>query len=465
MNFRGTLIGSLLFAGFLGSFQIAPNDILALAVFGLMFLAFYRALETHIPIIEITACIATLQWLVGPVIGYRYGSTDLRYEMYVDAARYFSYAIPGTCFYLAALFMWPMDQWQALKLSTLKEEIYFRRGIALLIISLVAQLIAGRVPGSLAFFFFLLTQLRYVGAIYFLFSGHRMRYLLIIFSIGTLVVRSAESAMFHDLIIWVSLIACFWYQTIKWSASKKAVFFTAGFICVFTIQLVKADYRAQVWSGRDASLFAVAYDKIVRNQAFFNEQSLKAAGQRINQGWIISAIMLNVPMVEPYANGDTIKEAVISSIFPRAIMKNKALAGGKINFEHFTGLRLESNTSMGISILGEAYGNYGSFGGAIFMFIWGLAYATIYRIVTRFTHRDIAFLFWIPLVFYQAIKAETELLVVLNQLIKGSIVAYLVYTCLHHFLVPDQINQEIETDDEDEDDNEDDATDQISAVN
>jgi hypothetical protein len=33
-------------------------------------------------------------------------------------------------------------------------------------------------------------------------------------------------------------------------------------------------------------------------------------------------------------------------------------------------------------------------------------------------------LFWIPLIFYQAMKAETELSVIMNQLTKGAIVAF-----------------------------------------
>jgi len=34
------------------------------------------------------------------------------------------------------------------------------------------------------------------------------------------------------------------------------------------------------------------------------------------------------------------------------------------------------------------------------------------------------FLFWLPLIFYKAIKAETEFVTVLNQLTKGSLVAF-----------------------------------------
>lgn len=434
---RGIYIAFMFLVVSLSGFQLLPYPTLAFAVFIVVFFNFYRALDTHIPVLEITACIASLQWLVGPVIGYMFGSNIERYEMYVESDQYFSYALPATCVYLAGLRVLPEDLFQHEYLRSVRNLLFFKRGVALLIISLVAQVASGSAPGGLQFFFFLLSQLRYVGAIYFLFSGHQWRYPLIAVSLGTLLISSAESAMFHDMIIWMSLIACYWYHTVKWNGPKKAMFFACGFVFVFTIQLIKADYRAKVWGGQEASLIATAYEKIVVKQDFINPESLRAAGMRINQGWIISAVMRHVPIAEPYAEGSTIKEAVISSLFPRFILKNKAQAGGQENFTRFTGLYLEAGTSMGISILGEGYANYGTFGGSIFMFLWGLSYAGIYRFAVQFARKYATFLFWLPLIFYQAIKAETELVVVLNQLIKGSVVAFAAYYGIN-MLIPDQ---------------------------
>ncbi|WP_309381096.1 hypothetical protein [Cerasicoccus frondis] len=423
--------------GILGAFQALPNDLLAITVFVATFWSFYRGLDTHIPILEITACIATLQWLIGPVLGYAFGSSDPRYEMYIEAGRYYAFALPGTCFYLAALYVFPSETKQREFLATLSDNRLYYRGLALLGISLVSELALRVGVGGLTFAFVLLSQLRYIAAIYFLYSGHPMRYYLAGLSMVSLLIRSAESAMFHDLIIWVGLVACFWFHTVRWNPPKKALFFIAGFSFIFTLQVIKADYRSKVWNHQSASLVATVYDKLVRQQAFLDEPTLIAAGQRINQGWIISAIMLHVPLVEPYAEGETIKDAVISSIFPRVIYADKKRAGGQENFERFTGLNLESGTSMGTSILGEAYANFGKFGGTVFMFLWGLIYAFFYRLAIRHSYKDAYFLFWIPLIFYQAIKAETELVVVLNQLIKGTVLALIAFFGVHKYIVPD----------------------------
>jgi hypothetical protein len=82
---------------------------------------------------------------------------------------------------------------------------------------------------------------------------------------------------------------------------------------------------------------------------------------------------------------------------------------------------------MGISPLGEAYANFGVFGGCLMMMGFGAFFAISFKIALLFVSRHPSFFFWLPMVFYQSIKAETELVVVLNQIVKGAIVAYVLY--------------------------------------
>ncbi len=58
---------------------------------------------------------------------------------------------------------------------------------------------------------------------------------------------------------------------------------------------------------------------------------------------------------------------------------------------------------------------------------FGLAFASFYALCLRWTVKHPTFLFWLPLIFYQAIKAETESVTVLNQLTKGVVVAFLLH--------------------------------------
>ena len=145
---------------------------------------------------------------------------------------------------------------------------------------------------------------------------------------------------------------------------------------------------------------------------------------RLNQGWIISATMAHVPQREPFANGSTIIEGIETSLLPRIIAPNKAKAGGRENFRKYTGLQIGEHTSMGISIAGEAWVNFGYWGGIFFMLAWGLFISWFWNKIHTLSEFYPTILIWSPLLFLQVIKAETEFMVVLNHLIKASALVF-----------------------------------------
>ncbi len=55
-------------------------------------------------------------------------------------------------------------------------------------------------------------------------------------------------------------------------------------------------------------------------------------------------------------------------------------------------------------------------------------------------HPDLVF--WIPLMFYQGIKAETEMIVVLNQLVKGSVIVLVGFVLIVDSCCPFSPNEE-----------------------
>ena len=82
--------------------------------------------------------------------------------------------------------------------------------------------------------------------------------------------------------------------------------------------------------------------------------------------------MNNVPSQTPFARGETIRNALVASVFPRFLYPDKPIAGGRENMENYAGISLNENTSMDISQVGEAYANFGEMGGIIMMFVLGL---------------------------------------------------------------------------------------------
>jgi len=154
---------------------------------------------------------------------------------------------------------------------------------------------------------------------------------------------------------------------------------------------------------------------------------------RINQGWIIARIMSWTPRYEPFANGETIIEALQASFMPRFLFPDKVKAGGRTYFTRFTGKDISDNTSMGLSLLGESYANFGITGGAFFMFVIGFFYNYVIKFIYTIARKRPTMIFFLPLIFLQVVKAETDFSVIINHLFKASIVVALVFWGMKQF--------------------------------
>ncbi|NJK95537.1 MAG: hypothetical protein HC905_12120 [Bacteroidales bacterium] len=148
---------------------------------------------------------------------------------------------------------------------------------------------------------------------------------------------------------------------------------------------------------------------------------------RLNQGWIISRIMYYIPAEAPFADGETVNDALSATLLPRFLNPEKTVVGGKEYFERFTGFTLLSSTSMGASLLGEGYANYGYYGAIIFMFFIGIFFRLALNIIYRIADKYPTLILWLPLIFLQVVKAESDLIRVLNHLVKASLLVFLIY--------------------------------------
>jgi len=81
----GSVLGMVVL-GWLGYVQALPNPLLTGVIAIVSIGELIRRMDIGIPILQITAIIAVLQWLVGPILYYITGLTTGRYYMYVDEA-------------------------------------------------------------------------------------------------------------------------------------------------------------------------------------------------------------------------------------------------------------------------------------------------------------------------------------------------------------------------------------------
>jgi hypothetical protein len=226
-----------------------------------------------------------------------------------------------------------------------------------------------------------------------------------------------------------------WFLFKRSSFAKRLQYILAGFALIFMIQMVKSDYRLAIGdavvegNNSNVAIFAdVLKKKLTGEQSIFSDQNIGEKVVRINQGWIIDRIMQYIPANRPFADGETIKESVVASIFPRFMMPNKAMSGGRENMEKYAGIQLNETTSMDISQLGEAYANFGVGGGILFMFVLGLFFNWVMHFIEKKTVRHPDLLFWVPLMFLQVIKAETSMVTILNHLTKTALVTWFFFS-------------------------------------
>jgi hypothetical protein len=432
----------LLVIALLGFSQSVPNILLVAVLSFISFKEFYQKIDRGLPLLELANLIAVLQWTVGPALSYFFELDHYKYHMYVNEPTFFSYALPATCGFTASILGWGLVVDQRPIIAQKGQEFYFIYGIYLLLIAFAAEFVAGRAPSSVQFFFFLLSQLRYVAAMYFLLSGHYYRFIAAVIACSSLFVKSTSAGMFHDLLLWLALIFCIYFPTAKWLHYRKPLVFASAALLVFSIQVVKQDYRVRLRAGENPSLVLMAFDYLSPSGRAWDQDVLSLALVRLNQGWIISAVMNHVPAKESFGNGATVVEAVVA-LAPRFLLPNKVGAGGRENFRKYTGLEIGNETSMCICVLGEAYANFGEIGGIAFMIAFGGFLALYYSRILKWAAMHPDFLFWIPLIFYQAIKAETDMVVIINQIVKGSIVAFAGYWAMHRFFPPEQFRTSI----------------------
>lgn len=395
-----------------------------------VFMKLLMEMGNSIPIIELMASLAALQWILGPVLEYSREFEHYRYRMYVDELTYMSFVVPAVVAFWVGANIFPVRS----TLDNLKQSIaslldrYPVFPYALVGLGIALPLLSNLFPPSLRFVFFLLSNIKYVGAIYLIHSTHRFKWHIFIGVMMLLVSASLASGMFHDLLLWSMLLFTFLAKELKLNFFAKLTFAVIGILFAMTLQSVKTEYRAVTWGqnyqGNRVQLFLSIVGEQWSTGAIFTPDSELNMNVRLNQGWIISAIMYNVPQQVPFANGETIKEGIEASLLPRFIAPNKPIAGGRENFRRFTGLNISDGTSMGISIAGEGYANFGWSGGIFFMFVWGLFISWFWRFLERMSRFFPTLLVWSPILFLQVVKAETEFVVVLNHLIKATIVVF-----------------------------------------
>ena len=403
---------------------------IGLGLFGYSFVWFVDATGREIAIAPVVSLIATAQWIVGPYFAYYQDAVTLKYRMYVDEETYLLFVVPSLflfVFFMRAIS--PVIEISQVRNFILNTTVLNSRNIYyIFLIGVASQFLATDASPSLKFILFLTSQFTFIASIYMLVLKMQFRWICISISFILLFMLSIEYSVFHVLLLWSALIASYICSDLRIGFLSKLSIFLLGILLVVHLQAAKAEYRLRVLQDPANANLSTLVDTMIENSFLQNsefdyQQSESARlNARLNQGWIISAVMAYVPNAREFEEGSTIVDAVADSLLPRFLHDKKSVSVSE-NFERYTGLRVSDNTSFGISVIGESWVNFGYYG-IVFMGFFGAFYASILRTAVTISRKFSTAIFWIPLIFLQATKAETETVVVLNHIVKsGALVA------------------------------------------
>ena len=427
-----------LFGFVIAIFLIAPGISLlcfiALMIAAFQFLLLFHSFGYLIPVRYLAGALMCLQMLVGPSFAYM-GLDEtqyFKYRMQVTEWEYFSYAIPAVVSFIIGLNIWSNLRGEFVNEDAVKEYVKKQPQMAYVFIvgGFLASVVAGFVGAGFAFVLYLFGSFKFVGAFLLIVGGMRLKPLPLTVVFGSIILSSLGSAMFHDLVTWLIFLLAVLALKYKPTVPIKTTFGVAFMILILVIQQLKGVYReATQFQGKEGNLdvFGDVYQQQSDKTGFFDKASLAKSNVRINQGFIVTYILRNVPTNEPHANGTEFYQIVEAAFLPRFLAPNKLKAGDNSLFTKYSGIPLREGTSMSLSALGDGYINFGYAGGCAFM----LALGGLFNFVLTRFHKiglryPIAILFT-PLVFYFPIRPDTALQTGLGHLVKGCFLLYMIY--------------------------------------
>jgi hypothetical protein len=375
-----------------------------------------------------------IQFFIGPVLSYNgLGEYQYhRYQMRIPEVDFFSYAIPAVVFFIIGLHVNP---------GKYRGEIIDRKGIEnfiqehpmvpyyFIIMGFLASIVSGFFASEMAFVFYLLGSFKFIGLFLLVLGTQKIKLWAMVLVIGSIVSSSLGSGMFHDLLTWVVYSAAIFGIKYKFGSKIKWIGLSSFILMALIIQILKGGYRDEIGKQGDEggidALTEVYDQQNNQNQGVFNVRSLANAAVRINQGFIITNIMSTVPDVEPFANGSEMFEIVEAAIMPRFLAPDKLRAGDRTIFRKWSGIPIQAGTSMGLSSIGDAYINWGVFGGAIFMFVLGFFYSEVLNAFRKYSLMYPILILFVPLVFYYPIRPDCELQTILGHLVKSCFLIFM----------------------------------------
>lgn len=412
------------------------------AYFGLDFVFL---MGKKIAILEIIYLSAIVQWLAVTVAIYeifnQHNELAALWEtfMNIPAKEYFYFVLPGTIMLIIGLkfpTLWqsPPNHYQLIQNVKIYLQDKGKIGLWMCGIGISVIFFVPFLPEVVRAIFYLFAQLLYVGLFYVLFSSYRRKTLILIIVLGITLIQSIMAGMYGELVFWSLLFIIMYLMDHHVSIFTKIAIISFSVVMIFLLQSIKLEYREQTWAkgyvrNSDFSyFFQLIGEKISDPASIFEPDRMFNMAIRANEGFWISEAMDYVPKYEPFAGGETILTSAAAAVIPRIFWPNKPRTGGHDNMVRFLGLPKETESTFGISAIGEGYVNFNKTGGIIFMFFYGLIFNFFFHRCLRMAQKHPTLILWVPLLFISPLNVETDFLSTTGALIKSIMFAWFIYT-------------------------------------
>ncbi len=415
--------------------ELSFYSYLAFMISAYQFMLLFYSIGYILPVRYLAGSLMCVQMLVGPAFAYN-GLDEYQLgflKMQIDESAYFSYVLPATIMFIIGLkirFNQNVSD-EYINIDHLKEYVINNQSTiyAFIIIGFISSLVSPFFSTEIGFVFTLLGSFKFVGLFMIILGEHNLKPVSLFVVISSIILSSLGSAMFHDLLIWVLFLGAVF--SLKYKPSIYLKFVLAMFFVVLAvfIQMLKGDYRDATWKeGKegDVSTFATTTKVKSEQNELFTMEKLKQNNVRINQGFIITNIMKNVPEKENYSNGAELMQILEAAVLPRVIAPNKLNAGDRFFFMKWAGFPIAAGTSMGLSSIGDGYLNFGKFGGMVFMFFLGLLFSYVISVFYKYSFEYPILYLFPTLVFYYPMRADCELQTILGHLVKSCFLIFVV---------------------------------------
>lgn len=396
------------------------------------FLLFY-SIGYVIPIRYLAGSLMCVQMLLGPTLAYNGLDQYQRPEsqMQIPEWDYLSYAIPAMLCFITGLHITAGNlKGEFVKIDKIRKYVQEDYTLAYTFIGVgfAASVVSSFFSSELAFVFVLIAGFKFIGAFFLILGNRRIKPLYLVLVFGSIILSSLRGAMFHDLLIWLIFLGIILAIRYKPSITTKALFVAGFLLLAIVIQQLKGDYRQATWKeGQQGGLetFSNTYEEN-KDGSKFSAASIAHSNIRINQGYIVTNIMNTVPAKVSFEDGDEMMEIVRAAVLPRILAPDKLRAGDRGIFMKYSGMVLLPGTSMALSSLGDAYVNFGTFGGAIFMFFYGLLFSEVLNGFYKNSFDYPILILFVPLVFYYPIRPDCELQTIMGHLVKSCFLLFVV---------------------------------------